>query len=138
MPRVAKTLELVYIPLNRHISVLSTGSSEYNCRCPEQTVLQDHEWTLRDSVFHSISQIWTLPQVYLFVTPNNSKCCLFCSRGGYSLSSLGDVLITPWSHALLYAYPLIPLMLMTFLNLCTERTILISPAWPRDGTPVTS
>lgn len=65
---------------------------------------QNHTWSIKESVTKSIISPWGAPCTDLFVTKQNKKCKVFCSRGIENSSSQGDAFLIPWIQGLLYTY----------------------------------
>lgn len=69
----------------------------------------------------------------------NSKCGLFCTKGGTDPESLVDGLLLSWMHKFVYLFPLLLLIPGTISKIQREhpRVILITPWWPRQPWFVT-
>lgn len=65
----------------------------------------------------------------LFASHINAKCTPFCSRGGRGPASQADAFTLRCQGALLYLFPLLPLLhcVMTKLHRDNTDTILIAP-----------
>merc|ERR1712082_258124 len=87
-------------------------------------------WSLNQAVANQIWQRFGRPQVDLFASEENSKCPQFFSMSGQAPLGL-DALAHPWPRGLLYAFPLLSLILPTLERVRTRRLslILVAPAW---------
>lgn len=68
-----------------------------------------------------------------FAAEQNKKCKVYYSKGGQSLGSQGDAFIISWIQAMLYVYPLVPLIPRVFRKVKLDKAsvTVIAPDWPR-------
>lgn len=101
-----------------------------------------HEWELNPKYFHlrQVFQCWGRPELDAFATKGNTKCALFCSRGGNDRTSLGDGLLYNWMGLSVYAFPPLPLIPQVVQKLLRQpcKMLLVIPWWPRQRSATLS
>lgn len=93
----------------------------------------DHEMSVNTTILRSIFQIGWILFVDLFAICQSRKSSLFCSRAGHSPEYISQAFLHPWDKILLYAYPLVLLILKVILKLKQDqgKMILIASTWTR-------
>lgn len=90
------------------------------------------EWRLNPEVVRKIWQLYGVAQIDLFATKLTTHCPEWFSLSEPD-SPLGqDALAHPWPDCLLYAFPPLPLLLLTLhrIEQSNHRVLLIAPFWP--------
>lgn len=92
-----------------------------------------HDWELNWTYLRPLFLLWGHPEIDVFASRGNTKCRLFCSRGGADPDSLRDGLLLSWKHKHHYLFPPVPLLTWVVNKLLQERprVILVTPWWPR-------
>lgn len=91
----------------------------------------NHKWELQD--VHDILNQWRIPTRDLFASHINSKCNVYCSRGGLGHHSQGDTFILSWSDKINYTFPPLPLLPQVLHKIGGDKAtvILITSCWPK-------
>lgn len=92
--------------------------------------MQNHEWSLNDSILLHIFLKQGQLSVDLFVIPKNNNC----SSGCMDLDSLMDTFLLLWNSTLLYISPVLMIPKVLYkLKQVAGCIILISPVWTNNS-----
>ncbi|KAK7909311.1 hypothetical protein WMY93_013995 [Mugilogobius chulae] len=90
------------------------------------------EWRLHSDVVDDIWRAFGRAEVDLYATRETTHCPLWFSLTDSSAPLGQDALAHDWPRTLLYAFPPLPLILLTLLRVHEERhkLLLVAPFWP--------
>ena len=91
------------------------------------------EWSLRQDVANSLFQLWFLPDVDLFASPENHKLPQYCTLHPHKEAWAVNALSLTWKDLFVYAFPPLSILHKVLLKVREEKVvmILIAPLWTR-------
>lgn len=90
------------------------------------------EWRLNPAVVQMIWERYGRADVDLFASETSTHCPLWFSLSGPTGPLGQDALAHSWPDSLLYAFPPIPLLMLTLhrIDRCNHTVLLVAPHWP--------